>query len=72
MFAFSPVSICRGSQFSVPGQVPQENEEARSVKAGFSLQDLSRERRYAKRGHLLPMFPIEQAMEPGVSALPLC
>ena len=29
-----------------------------------------RERRYANLGHLLPMFHIEQAVEPGVSALP--
>ena len=49
----------------------RENGEARTIKAGFSLQDLLRERRHAKLGHLLPMFPIEQAVEPGVSALPL-
>jgi hypothetical protein len=30
-----------------------------------------RERRYANLGHLLPMFPIERAVKPGVSALPL-
>ena len=48
-----------------------KNEEARSIKAGFSLQNLLWERRYANLGHLLLMFPIEQAVEPGVSALPL-
>ena len=41
------------------------------MKAGFSLQDLMRERRYANLGHLLPMSHIERAVEPGVSALPL-
>ena len=51
--------------------VGQENEEARSMKAGFSLQKIVRERRYANLGHLLPMFPIERAVKPGVSALPL-
>ena len=30
-----------------------------------------RERRYADLGYLLPMFPSEPAVEPGVSALPL-
>jgi hypothetical protein len=30
-----------------------------------------RERRYANRGYLLPMFHFEPAIEPGVSALPV-
>ena len=47
------------------------NEEARTVKAGFSLQVVVRERRYAELGNLLPMFYIERAVKPGVSALPL-
>lgn len=41
------------------------------MNAGFSLQDSTQERRYANLGHLLPMFPIERAVKPGVSALPL-
>ena len=41
-----------------------------TVKAGFSLQVVVRERRYANLGHLLPMFHIERAVGPGVSALP--
>jgi len=57
---------------AVSGQAKKQpkNEEARSVKAGFSLQFVVRERRYAKLGNLLPMFYIERAVEPGVSALP--
>ena len=39
--------------------------------AGFSPRDFQRERRYANLGHLLPMFYIERAVKPGVSALPL-
>ncbi len=39
--------------------------------AGFFLRVVLRERRYANLGHLLPMFPIERAVKPGVSALPL-
>jgi len=68
---------CFGFRHSNFGFLPsagpdgQENEEARAMKAGFSFQDLLKERRYAKLGYLLPMFPIEQAVEPGVSALPL-
>ena len=46
----------------------KKNEEARTVKAGFSFQDLWREGRYANLGHLLPIFPIERAVKPGVSA----
>ena len=34
------------------------------------LSCFSLERRYANLGHLLPMFPIERAVQPGVSALP--
>ena len=44
----------------------QENKEARTLETGFFL----RERRYANLGHLLPMFYIERAVKPGVSALP--
>ena len=35
------------------------------------LRVFPRERRYAELGHLLPMFHIERAVKPGVSALPL-
>ena len=38
---------------------------------GLPLRVFLRERRYANLGHLLPMFPIERAVKPGVSALPL-
>ena len=41
------------------------------MEAGFFLRVFLRERRYANLGHLLPMFPIERAVKPGVSALPL-
>jgi hypothetical protein len=47
------------------------NEEARSIKAGFSLQALLRQRRHAELGNLLPMYSIEPAVKPGVSALSL-
>jgi hypothetical protein len=40
------------------------------MEAGFFLRIVLRERRYANLGHLLPMFPIERAVKPGVSALP--
>ena len=36
-----------------------------------SSKHLSWERRYANLGHLLPKANIEQAVEPGVSALPV-
>ena len=39
--------------------IEARNEEARTVEAGFCW-----ERRYAKLGHLLPMFYIEQAVDP--------
>ena len=38
----------------------EENKEARSIETGFSC----RKRRYANLGHLLPMFYIEQAVNP--------
>ena len=41
------------------------------MEAGFFLRVFLRERRYANLGHLLPMFHIERAVKPGVSALPL-
>jgi len=50
--------------------VGSRNEEARSMKAGFSLRIVVRERRYAELGNLLPMSSIEPAVKPGVSALP--
>ena len=37
----------------------------------FLSRVFPRERRYADLGYLLPMFPIELAVKPGVSALPL-
>jgi hypothetical protein len=52
--------------------VAQESEEARAEEAGFSLRHVFlRERRYADLGNLLPMFIVEPAVEPGVSALPV-
>ena len=47
------------------------NGEARTKEAGFFSQIRVGERRYTDLGHLLPMFPIEPAVEPGVSALTL-
>jgi hypothetical protein len=53
--------------------VSQENEEARTEEAGFFLRHVFlRERRYADLGNLLPMLFVEPAVEPGVSALPVC
>jgi hypothetical protein len=52
-----------------PVDVGQEIEEARTQEAGFSQQIFLRERHYADLGHLLPMFYIEPAVEPGVLAL---
>jgi hypothetical protein len=50
----------------------QEKQEARTGgEAGFVLRVLPRERGYANHGHLLPMLYVEQAVEPGVSAIPL-
>jgi hypothetical protein len=46
-----------------PGQ-PQENEEARTVEAGFSFRSFSREGRYADLGHLLPMLTSGQRWNP--------
>jgi hypothetical protein len=47
------------------------NEEARTLEAGFFKRlYFLRERRYADLGYLLPMFYVELAIEPGVSALP--
>jgi hypothetical protein len=61
----SSAAVCSASEES-----RQENEEARTREAGFSLQIVSREGRYADPGHLLPMFYKELTVEPGVSALP--
>ncbi len=47
----------------------QQSKEARTREAGFFQQIVLRERRYADLGHLLPLFHIELAVEPGVSAL---
>jgi hypothetical protein len=47
------------------------NEEARAREAGFSRHVFLSKRRYADLGYLLPMFYIEPAVEPGVSALTL-
>jgi hypothetical protein len=44
-------------------------DEARTREAGFKKQIVSFEGRYADLSHLLPMFYIEPAVEPGVPAL---
>ena len=48
---------------------PQKKKPAPKRRA--SHQVVLRKRRYADLGHLLPMFSIEPAVQPGVSALPL-
>jgi hypothetical protein len=48
----------------------EKKQEALIKDAGFLLQIAVRERWHAELGNLLPMFHIERAVEPGVSALP--
>ena len=51
---------------SIAVQETKKPAQLRRASLGFL-----RERRYANLGHLLPMFHIERAVKPGVSALPL-
>jgi hypothetical protein len=48
----------------------KKNKKPAPGRGRLRIAWFSRERRYANHGHLLPMLCIEQAVEPGVSALP--
>ncbi len=68
------IDVCRRPNekrlASVAARTPKRRNPHQ--RGGFLLTSMFlRERRYADLGYLLPMFPSEPAVEPGVSALPL-
>jgi hypothetical protein len=52
-----------------PRDLEPKKTKKPALKRRASYTNCSRERRYADRGHRLPMYSIEPAVEPGVSAL---